>query len=153
VGIRHSSGPRWLSILASFPSHEKRVCQRDLQICCDDISEMIKSYDLVSRDKTQAFHCINRPLLRKTAIPRSQQQVSLYDKILSCRSPKVWSSKHGPRYPTFPLVYLRLFPPYPALPALHMYSMILSPLNKCNSGSPQNQPGTVQLPYQKTPAL
>jgi hypothetical protein len=29
----------------------------------------------------------------------------------------------------------------------------LSPLNKCNSGSPQNQPGTVQLPYQKTPAL
>jgi hypothetical protein len=26
-------------------------------------------------------------------------------------------------------------------------------VNKCNGGSPQNQPGTVQLPYKKTPAI
>ena len=26
---------------------------------------------------------------------------------------------------------------------------VLSPLNRCNSGSPQNQPGTVQLRYKK----
>jgi NAD(P)-dependent dehydrogenase (short-subunit alcohol dehydrogenase family) len=34
-----------------------------------------------------------------------------------------------------------------------LYHMVLSPLNKCNSGSPQNQPGTVQLPYKKNPAI
>jgi hypothetical protein len=31
-----------------------------------------------------------------------------------------------------------------------MYS---PPLNKCNSGSPLNQPGMVQLPFKKTHAL
>jgi hypothetical protein len=29
--------------------------------------------------------------------------------------------------------------------------ILTPPLNKCNSGSPQNQPGTVQLPYKKKP--
>ena len=30
-----------------------------------------------------------------------------------------------------------------------MFIFTPPPLNKCNSGSPQNQPGTIQLPYQK----
>jgi hypothetical protein len=29
------------------------------------------------------------------------------------------------------------------------WAVTLPPLNKCNCGSPQNQPGTVQLPYKK----
>jgi hypothetical protein len=45
------------------------------------------------------------------------------------------------------------FPSRQLLPWRRDHFYCTPPLNKCNSGSPQNQPGTVQLPYKNTPAL
>jgi hypothetical protein len=52
VGIRNSSGSGWPSIFTGFSSHEKRICQWNLQICRDGIPEMIGHMIFRSRAMT-----------------------------------------------------------------------------------------------------
>jgi hypothetical protein len=78
--------------------------------------------------------------------------------VTALPSPCRWNRQE----PTLPLPLKLTLPCTPAFP-LHPLPLplpfsqasgtaLLSPLslNKCNSGSLQNQPGTVQLPYKKT---